>query len=158
MRDLTQEQREQIENTLNELLIKCNDAKEGFIKAAGMVEDEGLKNFLMNKSEERIEFATDIENEIIGAGGEVNSTSSILSSIHRVWMEIQNTFTSDAKVVLAECLRGEYAAKDDYSQASVAKGLPGSTRAMILRQREAIKKTIGELKRWYAVMYEDATA
>ncbi len=141
--------KDQIEETLNEILLKCNDAKEGYLKAAGMVENQKLKDFLTAKAEERIKLAIELENEILAAGGKVHSTTSIASSIHRVWMEIQNAFTPDARGVLAECLRGENAALDDYSQASIVEGLPGSTRALILRQKEGIRSTIAELNQWH---------
>lgn len=153
MRDI-----ETIEQTLNELLMKCNDAKEGFIKAAGLVEDPQLKELLMNKADQRIHFASDIENEMLAIGSSINSTTSIISSVHRVWMEIQSTFNSDARAIISECLRGEYASLEDYSNASVVEGLPGTTRAMILRQREAIRKSIGELRRWYAQIQEEVVA
>lgn len=149
---------ELIEQTLNDLLIKCNDAKEGFIKAAALVNDLHLENILINKAEQRLQFASDIENEILAAGANVNSSTSILSSVHRVWMEIQSAFSSDARAIISECLRGEYAAMEDYSDASVVEGLPGSTRAMILRQREAVRKSIGELRRWHAQVQEEVTA
>lgn len=151
-------ERELIEQTLNELLVKCNDAKEGFIKAAGLVDDPELKDFLMDRARRRIVFASDMENEILAVGANVNSSTSIISSLHRVWMEIQSTFSSDARAILSECLRGEYSSLEDYSKASIVEGLPGTTRAMILRQKESIRKSIGELKRWYAVVDEAVTA
>jgi uncharacterized protein (TIGR02284 family) len=147
-----------IEQTLNDLLIKCNDAKEGFLKAAGLVNDLHLRDLLVNKADQRLQFASDIENEILAMGAKVNSTTSILSSVHRVWMEIQSTFSSDARAIISECLRGEYAAIKDYSDASVTEGLPGSTRAMIMRQREAVRKSIGELRQWHAQVQEEVTA
>lgn len=150
--------KETMVQTLNELLLKCNDAKEGFIKAAGLVEDPQLKDLLMNKADQRVGFASDIENEILAMRASVDSTTSIISSIHRVWMEIQSTFNSDARAIISECLRGEYASLEDYNNASVTKGLPGTTRAMILRQREAIRKSIGELRRWYAQVQEEVMA
>ncbi len=152
------ENKDVIEETLNGLLLNCNDAKEGYLKAAGMVENEKLKDFFAEKSEERIKFALDLENEILAVGGKVHSTTSIVSSIHRVWMEIQSAFTSDERGILSECLRGEYAALDDFNHATVVKGLPGSTRALIMRQREGIKRTVSELKRWYATVHEKTTA
>jgi uncharacterized protein (TIGR02284 family) len=149
--------KEIIEDTLNDLLIKCNDAKEGFLKAAGLVNDLHLRDLLVGKADERLQFASDIENEMLAVGAKVNSSTSILSSVHRVWMEIQSTFSSDARAILSECLRGEYAAMEDYSNASVAEGLPGSTRAMIMRQREAVRRSIGELRQWHAQIQEEAT-
>ncbi len=151
-------EREIIEQTLNELLVKCNDAKEGFIKAAGLVDDPELKDLLMNRANQRIQFASDIENEILAYRASVDSSTSIISSFHRVWMEIQSTFNSDARAIISECLRGEYASLEDYGNASIVDGLPGTTRAMVLRQKEAVRKSIGELRRWYAQIQEEAMA
>jgi uncharacterized protein (TIGR02284 family) len=144
-----------IESTLNELLIKCNDAKEGFIKASGLVDDEELKALLLKKSKQRIRFACDIENEMLAIGLDINSSTSILSSFHRVWMELQHTFGTDARAIISECLRGEYASLEDYSSATIVEGLPASTRALIIRQREGIKKTVRKLRRCYATVQEE---
>jgi len=60
-------------------------------------------------------------------------------SMHRAWTNIKATITGKSEhAVLAECERGEDAAKAAY-EAALQKSLPADVRALVERQHEGVK-------------------
>ena len=64
---------------------------------------------------------------------------SISGSLHRAWTNIKSTITGMSEhAVLAECERGEDAAKAAY-EAALQKNLPADVRTLVERQYEGVK-------------------
>ena len=64
---------------------------------------------------------------------------SISGSMHRAWTNIKSTITGKSEhAVLAECERGEDAAKAAYETA-LKKSLPSDVRTLVERQYEGVK-------------------
>jgi uncharacterized protein (TIGR02284 family) len=83
--------------------------------------------------------AAELEAQIRNLGGVPATGGSISGSIHRAWTNIKATITGKSEhAVLAECERGEDAAKAAY-EAALQKSLPADVRTLVERQYEGVK-------------------
>ncbi len=100
---------------LNQLLTKNYDAEAGYKKAAEDVEAAPLKRFFKDAAQQRYEFGHSIKSEIKQLGGQPSKGTSVVSTIHRVWMDIKSTIVGQpAAAVLEEFECGERATIEDY--------------------------------------------
>jgi len=134
---------------LDDLMTKDRDATEGYLKAAENIKERSAREMLLRYSNQRGRFVAGLKEEINRLGGEFADRTSFLSSMHRVWMDIQGTISGkDPQTILSECLRGEEAALKDYQEASENKFLPKKTKELIQNHIEKIESSIKELNDW----------
>jgi uncharacterized protein (TIGR02284 family) len=131
---------EQVVSTLNSLIETCRDGEEGFKTAAEGVDNAELKELFLSYSRQREDFAGELQDEVRRLGGDPEETGSVTASLHRGWMGIRAAVTGgDEASVLAECERGEDAARNNYQHALEA-ALPDEVRAVVERQYAGIKE------------------
>jgi uncharacterized protein (TIGR02284 family) len=81
----------------------------------------------------------DNHDEVRSLGGEPAQGGSIGGSMHRGWTNIKSAITGmNEHAVLAECERGEDAAKAAY-EAALQKNLPADVRTILDRQYQGVK-------------------
>ncbi|UZT98671.1 PA2169 family four-helix-bundle protein [Chryseobacterium fluminis] len=125
------------ENTvsvLNDLLNITNDRIEGFSK----VEDKVWETHSALKSDydQMVSQSQVMKNDLIKLitekGGEPDNTTSTAGALHRTWIDVKNTFTSDKdESTLENVVFGEKAAIDAYQDALDSGNLcPESTRVV----------------------------
>ncbi|MFD0977554.1 ferritin-like domain-containing protein [Salinimicrobium gaetbulicola] len=132
---------------LNELLEKNYDAEKGFQNAADDVKNERLKAFFGDKARQRYDFGHELKAEISKFGGTPDKGTSVKGDVHRAWMDLKSALTSDKEEeVLEEAIRGEKAALEEYNEAINEKELPPSTANLLIKQRNAIERTLQEVK------------
>lgn len=132
---------------LNELLEKNYDAEKGFQNAAEDVKNEKLKAFFGEKARQRYDFGHELKTEISKFGGTPDKGTSVKGDIHRAWMDLKSALTSDKEEeVLEEAIRGEKAALEEYNEAINEKEFPPSTANLLIKQRNAIERTLQEVK------------
>jgi len=119
---------------LNELIVSCCDAYEGYRTAAQRVLAPDLRRQLDGYALERGEFVEELAQAIRRAGGDAETHGTIRGALHRGWMQL--TGASD-EAVLAECLRGEAMSLRAYRAASVD-SLPPETKRLVERQLNRI--------------------
>jgi uncharacterized protein (TIGR02284 family) len=120
--------------TLNTLIQACRDGEHGFRTAAQHVETPELRQLFAAYADQRRDFAAELEAEVRRLGGEPSGSGSVLGSLHRGWMGVRSTVRpvgDDA--IVAECLRGEEAARKAYESA-VAGDVAAAVRLLIQRQ------------------------
>ncbi|MBL8180985.1 MAG: PA2169 family four-helix-bundle protein [Blastocatellia bacterium] len=123
---------------LNGLIEICKDGQEGFKNAAEGVEDAELKKTFYESSQQRSEFAGILQASVRSLGGDPETKSTVLGSLHRGWMDLKSAVTGkDASSILNECERGEDAAKDAYKDA-VEAALPANIADIIAEQAHAV--------------------
>jgi uncharacterized protein (TIGR02284 family) len=145
-------------NLLDDLMTKDRDAAEGYIKASENVSNPEVKKMLMRFSQKRIDFVEGFKKEIDNLGGDYKDRTSVLSTMHRIWMDIRGTITGkDELVILNECLRGEEASLSDYADAAANDFLPESSKKIIEKHKSIVEKSIEELKS-YVHQFEPAEA
>lgn len=137
----------EISKKLNELLEKNYDAEKGFKNAAEDVKNERLKRFFKEKAQQRYDFGHELKSEIRNFGETPDKGTSFKGDAHRMWMDLKTALSSDnEEAVLEEAIRGEKAAVEDYNKVIGKSELPPSTANLLLKQRNAIERTLNEVK------------
>jgi uncharacterized protein (TIGR02284 family) len=120
--------------TLNNLLETCKDGQNGFRTAAEGVKNAELATLFNMYSQQRGQFAADLQNEVRKSGGDPEKTGSTAAALHRGWINIKSVVTGeDEGAVISECERGEDSAVKSYEEA-LRKDLPSDLRAILERQ------------------------
>ncbi|GAB2580664.1 ferritin-like domain-containing protein [Spirosoma areae] len=133
------ETRGEILEQLSRLLTRNHDAEKGYQEAAENVKDNELKSLFLTQSRQRAEFAGELDREIRALGGESDGGTSLAADLHRAWINIKSTFTSnDDKATVEECHRGDQEALNEYNSVLQETDLVASTRELLLRQKQSI--------------------
>ncbi len=138
---------EEISNKLNELLVKNYDAEKGYHNAIENVESDRLKMFFKRRATERQEFAKDLKKEILQYGEEPKNDGSFKGTVHRNWMSLKSTFSSNnEESILEEAIRGEEASLEDYNDLLKERNMPPSIDSLLLKQKNSIQAAINTEK------------
>ena len=125
-------------STLNGLIETCKDGQQGFKEAAEGVERSDLKSLFYEFSQQRAQFAGELQSLVQTLGGDPEKTGSVAGAIHRGWMNIKSAVTGkDEGAILNECERGEDSAKSTYKDA-LENPLPANVTETIQAQYQAI--------------------
>ncbi|MFT4780453.1 MAG: hypothetical protein ACI9N1_002952 [Flavobacteriales bacterium] len=138
---------EEISNKLNELLVKNYDAEKGYLKAIDNVNGDRLKMFFKRRSSERSEFAKELRTEILQYGQIPEESGSFKGVMHRNWMSLKSTFSSDnEESIIEEAIRGEKASLKEYNELIAEPNLPPTIDALLLKHRDLIQSAINTEK------------
>jgi uncharacterized protein (TIGR02284 family) len=128
-------------SVLNNLIETCKDGQNGFQTAAEGITRSDVKSLFYQYSQQRSQFAGELQNEVRRLGGDPEQTGSVAATLHRGWINIKSTVTgADENAVLAECERGEDSAVANYKDALADGNLPADVRAIIERQAAQVKE------------------
>ncbi|NJB36335.1 ferritin-like domain-containing protein [Croceivirga sp. JEA036] len=139
----------EMSNKLNELLTRTYDAEKGFKEAAEHVDNPIFEKFFMTRAKQRYEFGHELKSEIKTFGQNPDKGGSAMGTLHRNWMNLKSYFNSNNdEAMLSEVERGEKEAVNTYDDILNDKDfvLPPSTESILMRQRNAIKKTLDTAK------------
>ncbi|SFN41555.1 conserved hypothetical protein [Bizionia echini] len=138
---------EEISNKLNELLVKNYDAEKGYINAMNNVENPEIKMFFKRRATERSQFAKELRTEILQYGEIPEDSGSFKGTMHRNWMSLKSTFTTnDTEAILEEAIRGEKASLDEYKEILKDRTLPPSIDSLLIKHKNAIQSAINTEK------------
>ena len=128
-------------SVLNNLIETCKDGQNGFQTAAEGVKRSEFKSLFYQYSQQRAQFAGELQTEVRRLGGEAEKTGSIAATLHRGWINIKSAVTGeDENAVLAECERGEDSAVSNYKDALADANLPTDVRAIVERQYAEVQE------------------
>ncbi len=131
---------DEVISTLNNLIETCKDGQYGFKTAADGVKNSDLKTLFGAYSQQRAQFAGELQNEVLRLGGDPEKTGSTAAAFHRGWIDIKSAVTGeDEHAVVAECERGEDSAVRNYEEA-LHGTLPADVEAIVRRQYTEIKQ------------------
>jgi uncharacterized protein (TIGR02284 family) len=131
---------DEVISTLNDLIETCKDGQDGFRTAAEGVKNAELATLFNAYSQQRGQFASELQNEVRRSGGDPDKTGSTAAALHRGWMNIKSAVTGeDEGAVISECERGEDSAVESYEDA-LEKDLPSDVRTIIQRQFMKVKE------------------
>ena len=138
--------REQVIETLNDLLETARDGELGFREAAEHVKTPNLSALFGRRAESYREAAAELQERIQRLGGTVDEGRTVTGAAHRVWVHIRGLFggASD-ETMLNECERGEDAAVARYRKA-LKQNLPHDVHAMVQRQYEFAQRNHDMIK------------
>ncbi len=141
------EQKEVI-STINNLIETLKDGEEGFKQAAEGVKDPQLKSLFNEYSQQRSQFATELQSQARSLGEPKPETgSSAAGALHRSWINLKSAVTrGDDHAILAECERGEDSAVEEYSKA-INDNLAARLREIVSRQYSEIKNTHDRIRK-----------
>ena len=143
---------ERMSNKLNVLLTKNYDAAAGYKKAAKIVENPQLKRFFETQAQNRFNFGHVLTSEISNMSGSPIKGTSISEDVHRAWMTIKDTFTStDEEIMLAEVIRGEKKAIEEFYDVISDAALPPSTKSVIIKQVTNIEDALRATKNFEVI-------
>ena len=127
-------------STLNNLIETCKDGQDGFRSAAGGVRNAELKTLFHAYSQQRAQFAAELQGEVRRLGGDPEKTGSTAAALHRGWIDIKGAVTGeDEGAIVSECERGEDSAVRNYEEA-LREDLPSDVRTIIERQFRQVKE------------------
>ena len=130
--------REEVIDTLNDLIETCKDGEEGFLTCAEDIQRTDLKPIFERAAQRCAEAARVLQMEVGKLGGRPEVKGSLAGSAHRRWVDVKSAITGkDDKAVLAECERGEDVAKLSYQKA-LEKDLPPEIRAIVEEQFQGV--------------------
>jgi uncharacterized protein (TIGR02284 family) len=137
---------DEVGSTLNQLIQTCKDGEAGFQAAAAGVDDPNLQHLLESYSQQRSEFAAELELEVKRLGLVPASGGHAVAALHRSWMDIKAIATGrDEGAIIAECERGEDAAVRAYQQA-LAGALAPDLMALVERQLLKVKEAHDQIR------------
>ncbi|WP_299127439.1 PA2169 family four-helix-bundle protein [uncultured Winogradskyella sp.] len=143
-----------ISDKLNELLIKNYDAEKGYINAMKEIDNINVKNFFKNRAEERARFARQLRTEILTYGEIPEDSGSFKGLMHRNWMSLKATFSSNnEETILEEAIRGEKASLSEYNELLSNSEFPTRLNNLLREQRNSIEAAINSVR-----MYEEVLA
>jgi uncharacterized protein (TIGR02284 family) len=138
---------EKISNKLNELLVKNYDAEKGYINAIENVDSDRLKMYFKRRASERSEFAKELRTEILQYGEIPEDSGSFKGAMHRNWMTLKSTFSSNnEEAILEEAIRGEKANLEEYNELLKEPHLPPSIDKLLIKHKNAIQSAINTEK------------
>lgn len=140
MNEAKQELNEDVIATLNGLIETCKDGQEGFQTAVEGVKNLQYKHLFNEYAKQRMQFVSELQDEVRSLGGDPEQTGSIAASLHRGWIHMKSAVTGeDEGAILAECERGEDSAVKAYEEA-LKEGLPANVAPIVERQYHLIRQ------------------
>jgi uncharacterized protein (TIGR02284 family) len=137
---------DEVASTLNQLIETCKDGENGFHAAAAGVDDLNLQHLLESYSQQRSEFAAELQAEVRRLAQDPAKSGHVAAALHRGWMEIKSVVTGrDEGAIIAECERGEDVAVKAYEQA-LASALPQDLKGLVERQFLKVKEAHDQIR------------
>ncbi|HEX8635968.1 MAG TPA: PA2169 family four-helix-bundle protein [Pyrinomonadaceae bacterium] len=128
-------------SVLNNLIETCKDGQDGFQTAAEGVKRSEFKSLFYQYSQQRAQFAGELQAEVRRLGGDPEQAGSVAATLHRGWINLKSAVTGeDETAVLAECERGEDSAVSNYRDALADANLPADVRAVLERHYAQVQE------------------
>ena len=159
MKEAKSKSNEETVEILNDLIKINNDRIRGYEKAIENTDtlEAEIKTLYARMIEESYEYNRELSQEVVKAGGEPATDTSVPGSIYHAWMDVKATFTGqDTKSTLAACEFGEDAAQKAYAKALDKEApLPRDVYDMVARQKSLLRGS-HDLVRQYRDQYAEA--
>ncbi len=131
---------------LHDLVATCNDAAEGFAKAAKGVHNSDLANWLAQASADRERFAAELGKAIQQMGDKPILDMHEGGILHKGWVDLEQRLRStephlhskDDKEIIRECIAGDSGSLSHYDHA-LAQELNSDLRTLIIEQRTSVQ-------------------
>ena len=132
---------------LNNLIETSKDGEKGFRTSADNAKDSELKQLFRKRAEDCARGASELQAIVSRLGEEPERTGSVAGAIHRGWVNIKASVSSDDDVaILEECERGEDVAKASYSKALESDDLSPEARAVVQKQYEGVLRNHDQVR------------
>jgi len=138
---------------LHDLVATCNDAAEGFAKAAKGVHDADLSNWLAQAAADRERFAAELNRAIRHLGDQAGVDLHEGGILHKGWVDLEQRLRStephlrskDDSEIIRECIAGDSGSSSHYDHA-LAQELDTDLRELLVEQRTTIDDNLTYLQ------------
>ena len=135
-------------NSLQELLQKNYDAEAGYKQVMTKAQSEPLKNWLQQKALQRNTFATELDFQIRKHNAEPKASGTIKGDLHRGWINVKSTLTTDNdEALMEECIRGEKASVKEYEDQLENFDSDTEIKTIVQSQLTTVKSALTTVKR-----------
>lgn len=137
---------------LNTLIETCKDSERGFQAAASALRNPDVKKLFQTYAQQRARFVVELQDEVRQLGGDPEDHGTLTGVLHRGLLSLKAVVTGrDEATILAECERGEVAARQAYRKV-LRRKLPESLRALLEHHYAGIKEAYRRIRALGAVV------
>ena len=136
-------------NVASDLMKTLEDGKDGFAKAAGLVEQGSpeIRATFLRLSQQRMSFYDELHKMAKDYGDPIEASGTIAAAFHRGWMTLKDAVSgSDPSGVLDAAVQGEEHAVKSYETALESSDLSSGLRLVLARQMDDLLKAYIEVK------------
>ena len=137
---------DEVVSILDDLIETCRDGQNGFQTAADHVTDPSTKRLLQGYSQQRAQFAGELQTIVREFGEDPTETGSVSGALHRGWMNLKGAVSGkDEHAILEECERAEDTSVESYEDA-LEKIVAADVASVIRRQYSAVQEAHNEIR------------
>lgn len=136
-------------NVASDVMETLEDGKEGFAKAAGLLEKDSpeLCAAFLRLSHQRSSFYDELHEMAKDYGDKIEESGSITAALHRGWMALKDAVSGSGPTgVLDAAVQGEEHAVKTYETALESSDLSSGLRLVLARQMDDVSKAYVEVK------------
>ncbi len=138
--------RDDVVETLNDLIENCKDGEYGFRTCAEHAKSTDLKSVFTQRAGECQQAAQELQTLVTRFGGTPDNSGSVSGAAHRGWVAVRGAVVlDDDQAMLNECERGEDIALNRYRKA-LEEDLPSDVEQVVRRQYEGVRRNHDQIK------------
>ncbi|HVE88107.1 MAG TPA: PA2169 family four-helix-bundle protein [Burkholderiaceae bacterium] len=138
--------RDDIVETLNDLIENCKDGEYGFRTCAEHAKSSNLKSVFTERAAGCRAGAEELQTLVARFGGKPDTTGTVSGAMHRGWVAVRGAVAlDDDQAMLNECERGEDIAINRYRKA-LEQDLPADVEQVVRRQYEGARRNHDQIK------------
>lgn len=138
--------RDDVVETLNDLIENCKDGEYGFRTCAEQAKSADLKSTFTQRAGECRQAAQELQTLVTSFGGTPDTGGSASGAAHRGWLAVRGAVAlNDDQAMLNECERGEDIALNRYRKA-LEQDLPPEVEQVVRRQYEGARRNHDQIK------------
>lgn len=138
--------RDDVVETLNDLIENCKDGEYGFRTCAEKAKSSNLKSAFAQRAGECAQAAQELQTLVTSFGGKPDTGGSVSGAAHRGWIAVRGAVAlDDDQAMLNECERGEDIALNRYRKA-LEEDLPPEVEQVVRRQYEGTRRNHDQIK------------
>jgi uncharacterized protein (TIGR02284 family) len=123
------------------------DSRNGYEEALEDAEGKGLTPLFRDMIALRNRDADEIAGHLTALGQSVDEKGSFMSTVHRTVISVRSVITGLDESILPALIDGEERILEFYDEALAAASPRSAEHGMLIKQREALARKIGEMQR-----------
>ena len=138
--------RDDVADTLNDLIENCKDGEYGFRTCAEQAKSTSIKSVFMQRAADCGQAAQELQTLVNRFGGSPDTGGTAAGAVHRGWVAVRGALSfNDDQGMLNECERGEDIALNRYRKA-LEEDLPADVEQVVRRQYEGARRNHDQIK------------
>lgn len=133
-------------DALKELYTTVIDSRDGYEKAAEVVDSPRLQSLFEELQDRRARHASELRDYLASADINLEDDGTILASAHRQYLGLKDMVSDDDEAVVAEVVRGERQLLDTYDQAIRPMDASSPVYTFAIEQHRNLEAHIEELE------------